>query len=195
MKKLALFAWAILTLFGTLQLHAQEDIKTIIGNGYTLLQYRSVDEFSAINISGSLSLFITQGDTMPITIDADDNLFQYIITEVKSGTLYIHPAENVNLKHSKGSSIFISTPTLESVTACNNAVVQGSKNISGNQLTLNADNGSSITMNVNYKTIKINCGEASLIKLKGHANEATINDNTQGTIDIKKLQIQNSSNQ
>ena len=191
MKKLALFASAIPMIFGTFQLHAQE-VKTIIGNGYTLLQYRSVGEFSAVDISGALSLFITQGDTMPITIDADDNLFQYIITEVKGGTLYIHPAENVDLKHSKGSSIFLSTPTLHGITARNKAVVQGSKNISGNQLILNADNGSIITIKVNYKTIKIDCGQASLIKLKGHASELIINNNTEGTIDTGKLQIQNS---
>lgn len=194
MNKCTQLFLTILFALTTLQLHAQESGNTIIGNGYTLLQYRHLDEFNSIEIRGDLSLFITQGDTMPIIIEADDNLLQYIITEVKNGTLYIHIANNMILKHSKGSSIFLSTPNIHSITAHNGAVVQCKKVISGNSLIINADSSSSISVNVNFKTITLNCGKASLIKLKGHANQLIINDNSSGTIDAGKLQIQNSTN-
>lgn len=167
----------------------QQEKHEIKGNGYTLLQHRSVEPFSEISIRDNLSLYITQGDTMPLTIDADDNLFNYIITEVKGEQLDIHIADTVTLKHGKGSGVFLSIPEFKALVADNGARAAGSKVLHGQDLILTARNGAFIELNLNYQTLHIECDALSHIHLRGHVNTIYIKQGSEPYIKIDKLNI------
>ncbi len=59
------------------------------GSGRMATQERRVGNFHAVSLAGAGDLFIVQGETEALTIEAEDNLLQYIKTEVRGGTLEI----------------------------------------------------------------------------------------------------------
>ena len=59
----------------------------ISGSGNVITQERPVSGFNKIAMSGSGELIITQGSKEGLTVEAEDNIMEYIETEVKDETL------------------------------------------------------------------------------------------------------------
>lgn len=53
-------------------------------------QDRHLSGFSSVNIAGSFDVYITQGNIESVTVEADDDVIDKIITEVKGGSLKIY---------------------------------------------------------------------------------------------------------
>ncbi len=61
----------------------------IKGSGKVVAQVRQVDSFNGIRIKGSGTLYVKQGNTQELKIETDDNVQQYIETEIRGGVLYV----------------------------------------------------------------------------------------------------------
>jgi hypothetical protein len=76
------------------------------GSGNIETESRSVSDFTAVEVSGSAKVILEQGDTESLTITADDNLLQYIKSEVHGpklslgteGLVSISPTEEIVYK-------------------------------------------------------------------------------------------------
>ena len=62
-------------------------VKTIEGSGDIETETRQVSGFDSIELSHMGDVYLTQGETEGLTVRADDNLLEYIVTEVVNGTL------------------------------------------------------------------------------------------------------------
>ena len=72
------------------------------GNGNVTTTDRTVSEsFDAIEVHQGLDVFITQNDTESISVQADENLQDIIMTEVKDGVLHIYSEDNIGYAESK----------------------------------------------------------------------------------------------
>ncbi|MFO1065671.1 MAG: head GIN domain-containing protein [Pirellulales bacterium] len=68
----------------------------IPGSGTIKQETRTVTAFDSITVAGSGILIIESGATGPeCTVECDDNLLEYIETEVKDGTLVVHHTKNI----------------------------------------------------------------------------------------------------
>ena len=72
-------------------------VRTIQGSGDVITESRDVSGFDSVSISGIGRVIITQGDEEKLTIEADDNLMEYITSEVHDGTLELGFTENVSI--------------------------------------------------------------------------------------------------
>jgi hypothetical protein len=62
-------------------------IPKIEGSGNIETETREVSGFDRIAVSHMGEIYLTQGETEGLTVRADDNLLEYIVTEVRGGTL------------------------------------------------------------------------------------------------------------
>lgn len=88
--------------------------KKIKGNGEVITQERSVGDYSAVALSGPFDVDLVQGREGNITIQGESNLLEYLITEVRDGTLEIKTERGHNLSSSTRSGIRITVP-IESI--------------------------------------------------------------------------------
>lgn len=65
------------------------NIQTLTGSGVIVTEERNVSDFDKVVLAGSGDLTITQGDEESLTITADDNLMDYIQSEVDGSTLML----------------------------------------------------------------------------------------------------------
>ena len=62
-------------------------IGTVRGSGKLIAEARDVRDFDRVDLSGSGEVLITQSEEESLTVETDDNIMQYITTEVKGRTL------------------------------------------------------------------------------------------------------------
>ncbi len=62
---------------------------TVRGSRNLITESRNVSNFDRVSLSGSGEVLITQGGEESLTVETDDNIMQYVTTEVRSGTLYL----------------------------------------------------------------------------------------------------------
>jgi len=86
--------------------------KNITGNGIVEKQTRKVSSFNALDISSAFDIFLTQGNEESLVIEADENIMEYIITEVRGGTLRIYIDEHRNIRNVKTMKVYLNSITL-----------------------------------------------------------------------------------
>ena len=59
------------------------------GSGKLLVETRDLPSFSGVNVSGSMDVYLTQGTTQAVKVEADDNLLKLIKTKVRGQELFI----------------------------------------------------------------------------------------------------------
>ena len=101
MKQIS-FLLIIATFFTYSQLHAQRSVR---GNGNLVKKSRNIGNFSAIEIGGEVNVFLSQGSSNSIEIEADENLHEYIITEISGDKLVIK--NEVDIKDAKKLDIYV----------------------------------------------------------------------------------------
>jgi hypothetical protein len=90
----------------------------IRGSGDIITEARAVSDFQRIDILGSGDLIITQGDHYSLTVETDDNLMEYVKTEVQGMTLelsYTEQALGKNLQPTQGFVYRVTVQELEAV--------------------------------------------------------------------------------
>jgi len=87
----------------------------IRGSGNVINEERVVNNFDGVNMAGYGEVIINQGDEESLTIETDENLMQYILTEVRNNTLYIEFSENIISDPSLSITFNLNVTNLESL--------------------------------------------------------------------------------
>ena len=84
--------------------------KSVRGNGNVITSNRNEGSFDGVKTAGSFDLYVTQGDTYSVRIEAEENLMKYIITEVSNGELKVKVSNGINLRPKKDMKVFVTAP-------------------------------------------------------------------------------------
>lgn len=95
---------------------------SITGSGRIITEKREMGTFEGINISGSIDVEVLPGADYKVEVEADDNVMQYIITDIRKGRLDVRYRSNMSFMnvHAK---VFVTAPGFDQLS------VSGSGNI------------------------------------------------------------------
>ncbi len=88
---------------------------SIVGSGVIVQEARPVSSFSRIDFGGIGNLYVELGDTESLTIEAEDNLLQYLETDVIGDRLEIHITPNKNIQPKEQINYYLTVVSLDSV--------------------------------------------------------------------------------
>lgn len=142
---------------------SRDDIE---GSGDIVTIERDVRGFSRIKIDCAFDLEITIGDWKPMELVFDDNLLEYVETEVTGRTLRLDCSEDLDFDES--CLIRIQMPELTEVT------IDGAGDVS--------------IKNFQGDSFEYNLNGAGNLDIAGEAKELAINLNGAGHIDARRLQ-------
>jgi uncharacterized protein YxeA len=69
--------------------------KTVWGDKHVVSKERKTESFTGIKVSTGIDVYLKQGDDESLTVEADENLHEYIITEVRNGILDVYSDANI----------------------------------------------------------------------------------------------------
>ncbi|MEM1339518.1 MAG: head GIN domain-containing protein [Bacteroidota bacterium] len=185
MKKTLTFVIAALLV--TLS-HAQW--KRVKGNGKIVTVERSVGAYDYVALAGWFDVELVDGEEGELTLQGEENLLEYIKTEVKDGKLTIKQKKGVNLRPSSWNEGIIITVPVESVDGVS---LSGSGDIVS-KTTLTSDNfktsisgSGDITLQVEAKSIDASMSGSGDINLSGKATDFEVS--VSGSGDIKAYDL------
>jgi hypothetical protein len=116
MRKEALIAFSALSLV-TLACSITFNLPhpAVKGSGNVIMIERQVSNFHAVSLAGIGELHIEVGDEEKLLIQAEDNLLEYIDSQVQDGSLNIGLRPGVSLDPQKPINYFLSVKSLDSI--------------------------------------------------------------------------------
>lgn len=85
----------------------------IRGEGPVKEERRQVKGVEAVDLGTIGTLFIEQGDSTSLVVEAEENLLEYLLTEVRGGLLTIRTRKNANLSPHEPIEYHLTVPRLE----------------------------------------------------------------------------------
>ena len=185
MKKLITLSLVLFSLVSTAQWG-----KRVKGNGKTVTIKRSVGDYDAVAISGWFDVKLVNGNEGELTLKGEENLLDYIKTEVKDGKLVIKTKKGVNLKPSNwNSGIYITVPveSIEMVALSGSGDVIGETKIKTNDFKTKVAGSGDISLAVEANTVEARLYGTGDINLSGKANDLDVR--VSGSGDIKAYDL------
>ena len=89
--------------------------RTVRGSGRVVEESRSVSGISRVGLATIGRLMIEVGDGESLRIQAEDNLMEYLETDVRAGTLRIESRQGVNLRTTRPVNYYLTVTGLDRV--------------------------------------------------------------------------------
>jgi len=185
MKKLITLSLVLCSLVTTAQWG-----KRVKGNGKTVTIKRSVGDYDAVTVAGWFDVKLVNGNEGELTLKGEENLLDYIKTEVKDGKLVIKTKKGVNLKPSNwNSGIYITVPveSIEMVALSGSGDVIGETKIKADDFKTKVSGSGDISLAVEANTVEARLSGSGDINLSGKANDLDVR--VSGSGDIKAYDL------
>ncbi|MCF7561260.1 DUF2807 domain-containing protein [Sabulilitoribacter multivorans] len=138
----------------------------VTGNGDVITENRTLNEpFSTISASEGLDVYLTQSDSESLTVEADENLHDLILTEIENGVLKIHTKKNIGKASSK--KVKVSFKDISSIISTSGSDVYSTNTISVENLQLTSTSGSDMKLDVNTSVLNCKSTSGSDMRLSG----------------------------
>jgi hypothetical protein len=162
---------------------------SLSGNGNVTSQNRTVTgTFNSVSVQEDLEVIIQQGPVQSVTVNADENFQEHIITEVKGNELKISTDTNIG---SGTKKITVILPNVESLSTESSATINSQGSIKSDAMKLSASGGSSIKINVNGKNVECETNNGSHIEITGQVENLQVSASSGGNINAKALKAEN----
>ena len=138
----------VTTLIICLTIQANAWDKKIKGNGNVVTENRTTADYEKIAVGGSFDVTLIDGKEGELTIKIEDNLKQYLITEVKDGTLKVQWKKGVNIYTKKGVTITIPFEQINAVSLAGSGNITTKKTISSHDLVLKVAGSGDLDLDV-----------------------------------------------
>ena len=130
-------------------------------------------------------MYLTQGDSESIKVQADENLHDIIITEVKDGVLHIHTDENI--AHSSAQKVMVTFDDIEKITSTSGSDVFSTNTIKADRLELKSTSGSDMELELDVKSLSCKATSGSDLRLTGTADKLSAESTSGSDIKAGKL--------
>ena len=155
----------------SIQTQGQISSKKIKGDGNQTTITRNVSDFEKIGVSGSFDVELIKGAEGEITIKADANLMEYIVTEVKKGKLQIKTKKGIQIKQSKKIKITVTFESMNAIALAGSGNIHSSDLIESKELKLSLAGSGNMDLKVDTGDLKSSIAGSGNINLSGNSDE------------------------
>jgi hypothetical protein len=141
---------------------------TITGDGKVVSQTRDVPEFTGLKVGSGIDVFLTQGDDQSVVVEADENLQEWIRTEVNGSVLHIYTDKNIRLAKTK--RINITCKMLDRIDISSAGDVTAVNRFKADKLDIDMSSAGDLNLEVEANEVSISISSAGNAVLKGKAD-------------------------
>jgi len=158
----------------------------IKGNGNVVSEDRTINSnFEMIKVQQGINLFLTQGNSTKLNVEADENIMDLLLTEVKNNELKIYFEKNVY--RAKARNVYLTTNDISRIKTSSGASVKSENTLQVSVLELDSSSGSSIKIYVNADEITSSSSSGSDIDIYGKTKKFSAKASSGSSIDADEL--------
>jgi len=142
----------------------------ISGNGNVVEETRDISGFIAVEVSTGIDVYLTQGDEFEVMVEADENLQDVILTELKGDRLVVR-TDHRNIRNAKSKKVHISLPELSELKISSAGDCVGQTPFQCEDLRLSISSAGDLTLEVEADRIDLDISSSGDARISGSAAE------------------------
>jgi hypothetical protein len=162
--------------------------RTVRGNGNIIKKDRPATYFDGVKVSSGIDVYLTQGDKETITVEADENLHEYILTEVKDGKLHVY-TDNVNIREAERERVYVTIKDVKSLKTSSAGDLIGETPVKGDNIEIGASSAGDIKIEVYAKEVEVDISSAGDIRLTGEADKLVADLSSAGDLNAGDFKV------
>ena len=170
-----IIAASIITLFMT---SCNFDINLgpgVSGDGNVTVEERNIsNDFDKLKVSRGVEVELTQGNTVSLKVEADQNLQNVITTEVDNDNGVLRISTNENIKSSSAKKVILTVKKLNDIETTSGAYVSSENTFDMDKLTIESTSGSHVDIDVITNRLKCESTSGAGIKISGRTDELNV---------------------
>lgn len=187
MKSLKLITTAVLLITMSSGAGAQF-LKTVYGNGDVVKDQRDIKNFTGVRVSSGIDVYLRQGDRETVVVEADENLHDYIITEVRDGALQIRT--DVTIRKAEQKTVYVTMKEIRSVSASSAGDVTGETPVRSDRIRISASSAGDIKLDVFADEIEVDISSSGNVTLSGKAGLLEADLSSAGDLNAYNLEVE-----
>jgi hypothetical protein len=195
MKNLKCFLVIILTLGITACAYGQIR-RTVYGNNQVVKKERDAGNFSGLRVSSGIDVYLKQTGDESIVVEADENLHDYILTEIRDGILNVYT--EANIREAEMKRVYVTMKDINSLKTTSAGDIIGETPVKTEKLELSASSAGDIKLVVYAKVIEANISSSGDVTLTGEvdildASLSSAGDLNAFGLDVREAEVSASS--
>ena len=167
MKKIITIA---IVLAFTVNTHAQWG-KRVKGSGEMVTKTRTVGEYDAVSVGGSFDVKLYAGAEGKITITVDDNLEEYLISEVENGKLKIKWKKGINISHRSNVIVKVPFTAIDAVSLAGSGDIYSDDVIKADSFAAKLAGSGDVKLRVDANSVSSSIAGSGDIALTGNTDD------------------------
>jgi hypothetical protein len=161
--------------------------RTVYGNGNVVKEDRSAGNFTGLKVSSGIDVYLKQGQKESITVETDENLQDYIITEIKNGVLNVY--SDANIRRAERKRVYVTMEEITSARTTSAGDILGQTPIKTDNIELSASSAGNINMEVYASKVEIDISSSGDITLNGKADFMSARLSSAGDLNAYDLEV------
>lgn len=187
-KNAVLFNLFFLLMLSSVSAGCMDLLDGIKGDGNVVKEERSVKSFDAIDISGAFDVYLTQGGSESLVVEADENLMEIIVTEVVNGTLKIYNKKGI--RKAEELNIYLTFKDLESMEISGAVEIRGENRFDLDELQIEGSGASEIELSLKAELLEADFSGASEMDLSGYCKEMKLDVSGASELNAVDLEVE-----
>ena len=166
---------------------------TINGSGNIKSETRDVGTFDKIDAIGSINIELVNDNSPSVRVEADDNILQYIITDVSSGTLEARFKSNIMFTNTH-VKVYVSATGIKKLTVTGSGDIVSKDTLKGaNEIGLEVTGSGDINAIVDAPSVNADITGSGNITLQGRTKNFDCTISGSGDFKCKNLLSENTT--
>ena len=155
------------------------------GNGEIVTEKRSVGDFDELRIAGNFEVILEESNQPYVQINTDENLLDFIETEVEAGILTV--SQEKKLISKSKIRVIVNYQELKDIRAMGAALIKNSDYLSSDDLEIRMEGAGAIDLKILSNKLRVELSGAGVISLAGEVEEQELNLMGAGTLEAFDL--------
>jgi hypothetical protein len=166
---------------------------SVSGNGNVRDENRDISDIHSVKSSGSIDVEIKSGNTYSLVVENDENLLQYVITDVDNGVLNIHYKNGYSIRNDH-AKVIVTAPSLDKLVSSGSANINSNGVIrSSNEITISTSGSGDLNLQLDAPSIEATSSGSGDISLSGRTKDFQCKVSGSGDIKCADLKSENAS--
>lgn len=171
MKRFSLVAAITALLFSSCDEITGERIR---GNGNVISQARSHTNFTGVEVSDAIHVYIRNDSAFSVKVETDENLQQHIIITGENGVLRIREEDGTNLNATGKIKVYVSAPAFKSLDASGACKIISENEITAAAIDIDVTGASHADLQLKSPKVSASMSGASNVTLSGQTKDLII---------------------
>ena len=160
------------------------------GNGkVTEVDRNDLTGFSGATACCSMLLTITKGDNYAVKVITDENLQEFITTEIVNGVLRVGKNDRYGLYPTERTKIYVTMPAIDYLKSSSSSDILCQGSFRGDELKLDVSSSGSIELDYQGSRVEVDGSSSGEVKLKGRAEKLSFDGSSSSRLDARKFTV------